>query len=43
MTEPDVNYRYLFIPSEPLPGGIHELEFNPEACKPMVELGKKDA
>lgn len=27
-TEPDVQFRYLLVPSEPLPGGIHMLFFN---------------
>jgi len=41
--EPEVDYRYLFIPSQPLPGGIHELNFTYGAVEPMIELGMKDA
>jgi len=41
-TQPDVNYRYMFVPSQPLPGGIHMLDFDNESILPMLELGKSD-
>jgi len=41
-TEPDVNFRYLLIPSEPLPGGIHMLFFNHTMIEHMLELGTTD-
>jgi hypothetical protein len=41
--EPDINFRYLFVPSEPLKSGIQELNFTAAATGPMVELGKSDA
>lgn len=40
--EPDVTFRYLFVPSQPMPGGLKMLEFDTAALEPMVELGKQD-
>ena len=41
-TEPDVNFRYLLVPSEPLAGGIHMLFFNHTSIEHMLDLGKSD-
>jgi len=38
-TEPFVNFRYLFVPSQPLAGGIKMLFFKPEIIQPMILLG----
>mmetsp|Transcript_25387 Transcript_25387/g.19123 ORF Transcript_25387/g.19123 Transcript_25387/m.19123 type:complete len:217 (+) Transcript_25387:355-1005(+) len=41
-TVPLAQYRYLFTPSEELPGGAKLLLFNRETLEPMIELGKAD-
>jgi len=41
-TEPDVDFRYLLVPSEPLAGGIHMLFFNATAINHMIDLGMSD-
>ena len=41
--EPDVEFRYLMVPSIPLKSGLAELNFTADALGPMVELGKNDA
>jgi len=40
---PTVDYRYLFIPDEPLASLENLLEFNKKILLPMVELGEADA
>lgn len=40
---PNVQYRYLVMPSQPISGGLDMLNFNPSNTKPMIELGKTDA
>jgi len=42
-TRPNVNYRYLFIPSEPLTSGFDELVFDNSTIFPMTQIGIHDA
>lgn len=39
---PDVNFRYFFMPSEPLTSGLDELKFEKEVLQKMIDVGKKD-
>jgi len=41
-TQPEINFRYLLVPSEPLPGGVHMLFFNQTHIQDMINLGKAD-
>ena len=42
-TRPNIQYRYLMIPTGPVANGLNMINFNPSNTKPMLELGKKDA
>ena len=42
-TRPNVNYRYLFMPSQPLTSGLEELVFNNSTMYPMAQVGISDA
>lgn len=42
-TRPNVQYRYLVMPSKPIGGGLDMLNFSPANTKPLIELGKADA
>ena len=39
---PDVNWRYVVFPTEPLPTFYIPLGFNPESIREMIEFGYKD-
>jgi hypothetical protein len=40
---PDINFRCMFVPFEPLKSVIQELNITGSATGPMVELSKSDA
>ena len=42
-TRPNINYRYLIIPTAPVANGLDMLRFDHSITVPMIELGKKDA
>ena len=42
-SRPNVQYRYLVMPSGKVASGLRMIDFNPSNTKPMIELGKKDA
>jgi len=42
-TRPNIQYRYMIIPTGALANGLDLINFNPTTIKPMIELGKKDA
>lgn len=42
-TRPNVQYRYLMIPTGKVASGLDMINFNPSNTQPMIELGKKDA
>ncbi|CDW71375.1 patatin-like phospholipase family protein [Stylonychia lemnae] len=42
-TRPNVQYRYLTLPTGPVANGLNMINFNPSNTVPMIELGKKDA
>lgn len=41
--KPNVNYRYLFIPSKPLAAGLESLIFDNSTMFPMAQVGMEDA
>ena len=40
---PNISYRYFFMASKPLAGGIDEMRFEYEVIEPMIEIGMGDA
>lgn len=40
---PDVNFRYLFVPSASMPGGVEPLDFNRTNLENEMALGTRDA
>lgn len=43
LSRPKVNYRYLFMPTEPLTSGFDEMIFENKTMYPMMEVGVRDA
>ena len=43
LSRPNVNYRYLFMPTEPLTSGLEEMIFDNSTMFPMMQVGERDA
>ena len=40
---PDVNFRYVVVPSKTLPSGLIPLNFDKKQLQEMIDIGKADA